>query len=211
MEVLDAVGKVAVIIASLSAIFGINSWRREMRAKKRFELAEEVLSLFYEAIDAVAAMRSPVGFIGEGETRKPGSEESPEQKRALDQAYVAIERYHKNQEVFSKIRALRYRFMAIFGSSKVEPFESLALVLNDIFMASHRLGRLWQEQARLDSRTPEFNRMMDKIEKQEAIFWAQSENDAINQKLKTIREQIEGTCGKVLLAKSNWLLRVLGI
>ena len=40
------------------AIYGIRSWRREFRGKRQIELAEDVLALFYEARDAITAIRS---------------------------------------------------------------------------------------------------------------------------------------------------------
>lgn len=39
----------ASIIASATAIYGINSWRREIKGKRQIELAEDVLSNFYQA------------------------------------------------------------------------------------------------------------------------------------------------------------------
>lgn len=102
------------------------------------ELAEEVLSLFYQARDVIREIRSPFGYGGEGSTRKSSPTESPEEKAALDNAYVAIERYSKHKELFSKIYAVRYRFMAQFGTDKVKPFDDLNRVINQIIMASRQ-------------------------------------------------------------------------
>lgn len=42
----DVIKSLSIIIASIVAIYGINSWRREAKWKRKYELAEEVLSLF---------------------------------------------------------------------------------------------------------------------------------------------------------------------
>lgn len=70
----------AVIAAALTAIIGISSWRREMRERREYELAEEILSLFYEARDKISAIRSPLVWSGEGKSRQASPEESPKEK-----------------------------------------------------------------------------------------------------------------------------------
>jgi len=111
----DIAQSASVILASLFAIYGIDAWRREFIGKRRMELAEEVLALFYQARDVIRAIRSPFGYVGEGGTRKTASDERPEDKEALDQAFVLVERYNRNIEPFSRIHALRYRFMVQLG------------------------------------------------------------------------------------------------
>lgn len=51
---IDLIQGASVIIASCVAIFGINAWRKEFVDKRRIELAEEVLALFYQAKDIIA-------------------------------------------------------------------------------------------------------------------------------------------------------------
>ncbi len=46
MEFSSVIRDASIVIASITAIYGINSWRREHRWKKQSELAEEVLTLF---------------------------------------------------------------------------------------------------------------------------------------------------------------------
>ncbi len=89
----------SIVIASLTAIFGINAWRREFRGKRQIELAEETLALFYEANDAVRHIRSPVGWANEGQSRKAYPNETAEEKQRLDAAFVAIERYQRYQDL----------------------------------------------------------------------------------------------------------------
>ena len=55
---LEYLSQSAIIIASITAIYGINAWRREYRGKKDIDLAEETLALFYKAKDAISAIRN---------------------------------------------------------------------------------------------------------------------------------------------------------
>ena len=95
-EIAQIAQSVSVILAALFAIYGFDAWRREHIGKRRIELAEDVLSLFYQASDAIDQMRNPFGFDGEGSSRKPLEKEYPKHKQALDAAYVLIERYGRH-------------------------------------------------------------------------------------------------------------------
>ena len=80
----DIAQSASVILACLFAIYGIDAWRREFVGKRRMELAEEVLALFYQARDIIQSIRSPGGYVGEGQSRKQAPDERPEDKAALD-------------------------------------------------------------------------------------------------------------------------------
>lgn len=194
---------VSIIIAALVAIFGIDAWRREHVGKRRMELAEEVLALFYQARDVIRQIRSPVGFSGEGETRKADPRESPEKKRALDNAYVVFERYNKHAELFSRLYALRYRFMAQMGKPASKPFDDLNSVLHEIFGAARRLSRYWAREDR-DFRTErEYEKFMKNMEEAESIFWAGGELDPIDPKIDALVIDMERTCKGVLTSRGT--------
>ena len=128
MVVADILQSISLIIAAWAVIVGVNAWRREYIGKKRHELAEEILALFYEARDVIRSIRNPFGYAGEGSTRNAGVNETPEQKDINDRAFVVIERYNKNRELFNKIHSMRYRYMAQFGEESANPFiDSLIL------------------------------------------------------------------------------------
>lgn len=134
---------VATCFAACAAIWGIRSWRKEFRGKRQIELAEDALALFYEAEKAIIAIRSPLGYGGEGETRKQGENETPEQKVARDRAFVVSERYKEREQVFNKLLSMRYRFMAQIGKTEAQPFEEMRSILNKVFMAGSWLADLW--------------------------------------------------------------------
>ena len=57
------------------AAYSLDAWRREFMGKRRMELAEEVLALFYQARDVIEQIRSPVRYLGEGQTREAAPDE----------------------------------------------------------------------------------------------------------------------------------------
>jgi hypothetical protein len=72
----DIIQSAAVTIASVVAIYGISAWKVEFLGKRRIELAEEVLALFYQVRDAIESIRGSFGYEGEGKTRKPGQKKN---------------------------------------------------------------------------------------------------------------------------------------
>jgi len=190
---------IAICVASATAVYGIWSWRREFVGKRRIELAEDVLVLFYEAKDAIDFIRSPLGLKDEGSTRRRGENETPEQTRALDMAYVAFERYEKRSETFVKLNSLRYRFWAQFGKDKARPFDEVREVLSDIFGAARRLARRWVRRSQTFNQT-ELETLSEEIRRYEAIFWSGEPEDDISNRIDAAIRQMEETCRKVIMA-----------
>lgn len=202
-ELAQIAQSLSIIFASLFAIYGFDAWRREHIGKRRIELAEETLALFYQAKDAIESIRSSFGFEGEGATRVPGSNEKPEHKAALDQAYVLIERYNRHTELFSRIRSLRYRVMAQLGSEAAQPFDALNRVVNELLLSSHRMARLNTQRERLhethDAQEKRHREYLDVMN----IYYSGAEDDPISPKVQQILEDIERTCRKIIESKGT--------
>lgn len=190
---------ICVVIASITAIFGITSWRREAKWKRKYELAEEVLSLFYECKEKISMIRSPAGYVGEGKTRKRDENELSEESEILDEAYVFFERYEKEKEPFIKLYTLKFRFIAVFGKDANEPFDEIKKIINEILFAANRLGhRYWKDQGRKKFTEAQFEKHLEQMEKYEAIVWSSYENDEFNQKVDKSIEKIEAYCLSIM-------------
>lgn len=188
----------SIILAALFAIYGFDAWRREHVGKRRIELAEEVLALFYQARDAIESIRSSFGFVGEGESRKPGPNERPEHKQALDSAYVLIERYNRHAELFAKIQAIRYRFMAQLGCKAANPFDDLGKIVNELISASNKMARLttrpdWQlrDEEAAEKHHQELMKVYD-------VYYSGGEDDPISPRVEKVVSEIESTCREII-------------
>ena len=193
---------VAVAWAAFMAARGIDAWRREFIDKRRMELAEEALTLFYQARDVIAEIRSPFGFGGEGETRKPAPGERAADKAELDGAYVLIERYNKHLELFSKLRAMRYRFMARFGRESANPFDELNVVVNKLVQSSYRRASMTR-YPRTSASEEEAERLDQKAREIDSIYFAGFPDDAIAPKVESIVAAVETQCNGILTSKST--------
>lgn len=202
--VFDILKSLSIIIASGVAIYGINSWRRETKWKRKYELAEETLSLFYEVQDALSIIRSPFGNVNEGKTRKRLENEREEDSEILDQAYTVIERFEKNKEPFFKLRAIKYRFITLFGKESEQHFNDVIKLTNKIMTVSGFLGRrYWKDQGRKKFTDAQFDEHLKKMHEYEGIIWEDyDENgDEIKKEFERIISEIEKICNSVLKKK----------
>ena len=214
MDVADIIQSISIIIAALSVALGFSAWRREFVGKRRIELAEDVLALFYEAHDAIRYIRNPFARVGEGSSRKANESETPEEKQINDTAYVVFERYNNRQELFNKIHSMRYRFMAQFGKEAAQPFDDLHKTINDIFISAQMLTHYWLQQGRNWTSDEEFKEHLAKMNEYEAVFWEKSvDNDPISPRVNAILIDIENRCHTIIQNKTTcqrlwgWLCR----
>src|SRR5690606_3688319 len=98
--------------------------------------AEEVLSLFYRARDAISHMRSPLGYSNEFEHIEAEEFEDSARTHARKSVAPLFKRYEGYSELFADLHAARYRFMARFGDEKGKPFDDIQRILNEIFAAA---------------------------------------------------------------------------
>lgn len=204
MEILN---QVSILIGIWVAIYGIDSWRREHTGKRQIELAEDALALFYEASDAIKHLRHPLSFSSETESIERGKSESDSEFQARKNASVVFKRYNEHHELFNKLYAMRYRFMAQFGKEKAKPFDDLRSIVTEITGSARVLARLWsREHFHSDAQWDAHRKQVDKYE---AIFWeGLEEDDPINPRVNLVIAEIEAICQAIISGKGtlhSWL------
>jgi len=209
-EISQIIQNITIIIASGVAIYGINSWRREAKWKRKYEVAEETLALFYEIKDIFSIIkdifsiiRSPFGNLNEGKTRKKGKNEDEKETKILDQAYVVIERYEKYKEPFYKLQAIKYRFITLFGKENERYFNDISKLINKIIFASHLLGDLYLRNSNKHTISDTEYRMNveEIIKNQKIIYRKLDKDDEIDKELEKIIKGIEKVCYNVISKK----------
>ena len=196
------VGIWAAIISFVMILYNLDAWRREHIGKRKIELAEEILVLFYEAADVIRFMRNPLSSTEEMKGIAQDDNESQEQYQARKDASVVFYRYNQNQELFNKIHASRYRFMAQIGKDEAVPFDELRKIVNDIMFSARMLARLWPRKHFRDDKQKE--KHWAQINKYEAIFWGGiEEEDPINPRIDKVIEDIEKVCQPIIEGKGT--------
>jgi len=193
---------IIALLGIYTALYGIDSWRREHTGKRKIELAENSLALFYEAQDAIKHMRYPISRGNETENIEKGEKETQKQFEARKNASVVFKRYNDHQETFNKLHSMRYRYMAQIGKVEAEPFDELREIVNEIMLSAKRLARLWaQDHFRTEDAE---DKHYERIEKAETIFWEGGEDDdPINPRLEKVISKIENTSKKVIEGKGT--------
>jgi hypothetical protein len=197
MEIITFFRDLSLLIGIWVAIYGIDSWRREHKGKREIELAEDVLALFYEARDAIRYMRHIFSPAGECVDIEKSPVETDSQWQARKNASIVFKRYEDRKEVFNRLYAMRYRFMAQIGTIETQPFDDLHKIVNEIFVAARMLSQLWPRD---HFRTEEQYEAHQKQVKQfEAVFWqGLAEEDPIEPRINKTVAEIEGTCREII-------------
>ena len=190
----DVLQSVGIIIASGVAIWGINSWRREAKWKRQYELAEEVLACMYEAHQAIRIIRSPMGYSTEGTSRTIGENETPQQTEAYNKAYISRERFERNKAPLEKLHSLKYRFSALFGKEYEGHFNTFSQTVHNIFFASDQIARVKLGEY---GKKPEFtNKILE--ESRITLYGSIKFDDQIEKDLQDAIKKIEDLCRKVI-------------
>jgi hypothetical protein len=211
MEWIELAKNVSWLFVAWAAIYGLDAWRREHIGKRQLELSEETLALFYEAKDAIHHIRHPASFSSETDVVVKTDHESQAQFDARRNASVVFKRYNEHQELFNKLHAMRYRFMAQIGVEEAQPFEELRKITNEITGAAMILARLWPRD---HFRTKEQQKNhRNQIEKYEAVFWeGLADDDPINPRVEEQIAKMESTCKAIISGQGtlygffNWKL-----
>jgi len=199
---MDILQTISIIVAIWVAIYGMDSWRREHKGKRQVELAEDTLALFYEAKDAMAFIRNPMSYGSETDEVKKGKKETEEQYDARKRASIIFVRYDKKSELFNKIYAKRYKFMALVGKQQSKPFEDLKKIENDIFFSASSLARLWsRNHFRSDE---QWDQHFKKTKVHEDVIWGFSgKDDVIGKRIDVVIQDIEEICGSIITGKKS--------
>lgn len=128
-DVFAIIESLAILVASIFASLGFYQWRHEIIERRKIELAEEAAHLFSKFPNVIAAIRNPLITDKEGLS-------IVESGKTPNDGHVSIERILKNNDFFTQVDAIRYRFLAYFGQDKDELFEEGRAILHEIKWAA---------------------------------------------------------------------------
>jgi hypothetical protein len=152
--------------------------------KRKQDLAEEVISGFYQLHDMVRVIRSPLSYSGEAKDRPKPDSEPEEVGRLKDSYFAVLARFEERRQMISDLLAKEYRVRAWFGASAAESFKILNEALTSIVTSSQTLIEL----AGSDSRTDEDRQLRRQLERD--IWWGRKP-DIIDIKIAEATAKIE--------------------
>jgi hypothetical protein len=107
--------------------------------KRRIDLAEEVLSGSYQFRTALRAIRSPLSYNAEANSRQRESSETPAIAQMRDSYFVHLKRLEQRRDQIQPFLTKRHRMRALLGPSADKPFEQLNDVIADVTSAAQML------------------------------------------------------------------------
>lgn len=159
--------------------------------KRRQDLAEEVLSGFYQVRDIMQTVRSPISYSSEAEGRQKPEHEPEDVGRQRDAYYAILARLDARREPIANLMARRYRMAAWFGPKAEEPFQTLHEAIAKVSSSASNLVR-WSgpDAERIDR---------DLWQRMEGnIWWEASDPDPIDAKVKEAIAAAEAICRPAL-------------
>ncbi len=183
-------------IGAWAGLRGVNAWRAEVVGRRKAELAEEVLALFYRARDVLIWARLPSDVAAR---EQPGS--------GLYAAAVStpVERLTLESQLFSELQAGRYRFMAYFGKAAAGPFDEVRAIHAEIVKSAEQLAR--------DQATPGQAAARARGALQQSIGWGRFGEDSLAKRLDEAILAVEDICRPLIdesgLRRRSWLRRLM--
>jgi hypothetical protein len=156
--------------------------------KRRQEMAEDLLSGFYQARTVMQSVRSPLSFESEGAERPRPDYENEAQARSRNIYYVPLARLKKHSEFLSDFMSKRYRAQAMFGAGIGGAFQSVHEVVGAVQVSSDMLIQMAGEG--LD---PTTRRQFEKD-----IWWTNLADDSLDQKIQQAIQAVEAICRPIL-------------
>ncbi len=137
--ILEIISTFAIVAASITAIYGINAWKREYRFKRNSELLEEALVLFYQAEHAIAYLRNSFIFSNDLQDFEfPSELEGEYSKEKYKYTHTIRNRFGEKQDVFSKLYSIELRFRARFGTEPTKAFNDMRGKVKELLFAADR-------------------------------------------------------------------------
>lgn len=200
MTLAEGLGLFATLTTICLAFYGLDSWRREHLGRRQIELAEDALALFYEAADALKHIRHPASFEYETKDITRKDQENDAEFSARKNASIVFVRTAEYSELFNRLHAMRYRFMAQIGRDKAQPFEDIRRIVLDVENAAASLARIWPHAHFRDNAA--FDAHRKRVEGLENIFgWGVE--DPITPRVEQVIHMIETTCRGVIAGRGT--------
>lgn len=134
---------IAVVVASGIAGFGITTWKREHLGKRKIEVAEQTLALFYETRSIFNAIRSKAYSTEEALERVKLQGEYQDQTDDLNLMFAVRTRFKQYESHFAKIKATSFQFMAVVGKEHVVLFDRFESLVHSLKFAASELENLY--------------------------------------------------------------------
>ena len=134
----DIITSVSALIVAILAIIGLHTWKKQLKGKTEYELAQRLLRATYRVREALVLVRNPYQSPAEitQAMKEVGIEGNPLDdpgKKAQTEGALYQNRFRKVQEAFVEIESVALGAEAIWGvivKEYLKPLQECAVVLS---------------------------------------------------------------------------------
>jgi hypothetical protein len=170
-------------------------WRR------RYELAEQILPIVYEARDTLKYARARVIMKGEGESRAIEEPENEKLRDTRNAYFVPVERLAKNAKPIAELGTLRYASISHFGPESGAAIDAILEIHGHLTTTASLLIELAEAELEMSNVGARDFRRQQIDPLRWALWGALERPDEIDQKLAEAIVQLEATYRPALLER----------
>lgn len=191
-QIVDLFESTAVITASILAIRSIHEWRREGIWKRKYELAESIISEAQNAVDKMKLIRNDIFQPEELKFKLLDPQDLPEHLNIIRVKGIINMRYEAHKEPFLNLRKLKYKAIAIYGEQEATPIQTIIDCIDEVLKSADLYVKymLWYKNEK-DLHPQDSNRHYELANKNKSIIFAGHEEDSISDKLTTALLEID--------------------
>jgi hypothetical protein len=192
--ILSYLEKISIIFASIVAIWGIKKWHNEYIGKKKIDIAEEVLSVFYEIEGAFKHIRSP--FVSPNEENNIDIDDNF--NHVVKISNIALNRYNNHKDLFSKFYKLKSKFKIYFEEENHKVFKELDECIIELLVAIEDIRFYENIRKEMRGKTKiEYSEEENNYLKDYNIIISNSKDD-FKAKINSIVSETEKLCKKII-------------
>jgi len=130
-QISNVIVAISAAIVALAAIFGINTWRRELGGKTKFEICRQIMKLIYKIQADYQSATSPLTSSGEAVDRPKQDKETDKEAQVLNEHYARQQRLGPLIEDVNKLVEASWEAKIILGSNVAKIVEAAHKRLKD--------------------------------------------------------------------------------
>jgi hypothetical protein len=112
---------VSIAVTAVFAVISLRAWRAQLVGKRRFEVAEHVITAVYEVQEAVSYLRRSYYMSDDARDRpRPDEEESELEAQKRDICFIIEKRFNEMADKFVALQKARLLCKVHFGSEAVD-------------------------------------------------------------------------------------------
>lgn len=190
------------LVTAIAAIIGLRAWYWQLVAKRRFEVAEQSITTFDRANDALSAIRSPGSFSREYDQISIPEGISPEQATAMRDYGIFHKRVHDRSEDFAEIAATAKLCEIYFGHQAADAMKALLAARITVLVA---VDMMIEDSRQRHSAAPGAVEQRKKaLSEYRADIIAVAKPNPLNERLAEARRVLASKCEPYLREQSFW-------